>query len=148
MDYSIKDISEEEFFLLAALHHKMVLSSPFSVDSVMASTEALLTVIRAPASIKQGLYAYNADTNSHTLVGFMTGYAMTQETYFWAGLYVEPRYRSGVKLLIDQIEELIKALGFKAIEADGVTSEGIAMMERYEYTPKMTRYRKELVWAE
>jgi hypothetical protein len=51
-------------------------------------------------------------------------------------------------LLIDQIEELIKALGFKAIEADGVTSEGIAMMERYEYTPKMTRYRKELVWAE
>lgn len=142
MSYQAKPIPEREFFDLAELHHLMVISSPFSADSVMASTEQLLIIMKGQASMMFGLY------KDDELVGFATGHALSAATYYWAGLFVAPAHRKEAKLLIDTFEAKIKELSFTAIEADGTTAEGIAMMERYDYSPKMTRYRKELVWAE
>jgi len=137
MEYKVKEIPENDFFTLANLHYKMTLCSPFTLNSKMAATDILLSSLKSPSAVSRGLYL------GKKLVGFVNGHAISEKVYFWHGLYIEKGHRNQAKKLIDTMEEIILSLGFKAIEANGITEQGINMMENYNYEPKQIVFRKE-----
>lgn len=137
MDYEVKKIDEDDFFVFADLYYKMTLCSPFGVASKSGATDMLLTSLKSPASIRNGLYSKGK------LVGFANGHAISETTFFWSGLYIKKGHRHQAKKLIDATENAIETAGFKAIEANGFTSDGVNMMEKYNYEPKQILFRKE-----
>ena len=75
------------------------------------------------------------------LTGFVTGYAITKNLFYFSGIYVTIN-NINVKKLIDFAFSTVQGLGYKGWEAD--CNDNInGILEKYGAKPMYTRYKKE-----
>ncbi len=134
----IKEISNEDFMALACLRAAMYKEMDPSINSFGAVNTLVHEINTKSDFIAIGLFEDNA------LVGFVNGYAMSKNVFYFSGIYVIIRNNEWIKKLIDHSFTFIKDKGYSAWQVDATNGNISSIMEKYGASVKYTRYYKEM----
>lgn len=131
----VKSIPNEQFMELAVMYADMstLLSEYVPAAPAMYNLTHDLT---KPSFMALGLYEDNK------LIGFVTGYSLSEKSYYFSGIYTSKKTR-GLKLLIEESFKLIKEMNFTRWEADCNNAMIASILKKYGATEMYTRFKKE-----
>ena len=132
----IKEIPEDNFSFLCVLYSEMNKSIIKPINEIQ-SIQQLLEDIKKPAFRAYGLYCRN-----NQLVGFITGYAISDTTYYCSGLYNTSK-RQTLSLIRTLINEA-KSLGFTKWETICNNPKMTKMYKRLKGKPIFSYYGGDL----
>ena len=133
----IKEIPNEHFLDLAILYVRM----NKLLSECVEAAPALYSLTHDLASNKHTFMAIGLYQDD-VLKGFTTGYALSEKTFYFSGIYSEVKNKN-VKILIDKSFEHIYSLGYTRWEADCNNDNIASILSRYGATKMYTRFKKE-----
>ena len=137
MNIVIEPVTNQHFNTLNELFYTMQ-THLYAELNQYQSAKLLLNYLEAPDSICLGLFA------DDELVGFITGNALNEKTFYFSGLYVEKKYRYYVKRLMSAAENLIKLRSYKAWISESSSKQGNRVLSKFGGLPIEVKYMKEL----
>lgn len=130
----IKIISDTDFIPLLELYIKMY--SNIEDFSNVKVSEILHQELMKPNYTALGVYRFDE------LIGYLSGYGETEDTFFVSGLYCPtPLY---VKRLFHGIENIMKDLGYKAWTTEYNKNDGKCLAPKFGAKEYIIKYKKEL----
>lgn len=135
MTVEIKKVLNPDFMALVALWVEMneVLSEPIHAPAAVYN---LVTDLPKRDFRCFGLY------RDGVLSGFTAGYALSEKTYYFSGIYA-PNSSKNVAGLIERSFAEIAHLGYTRWEADCNNENIASILKKYGAVPMYTRYKKE-----
>ena len=132
----IKKVDESDFYILQQLHRKMCTA----IDSTLTNSKcaySLIAELNYKDSCAMGLYKNNI------LVGFTLGYGISEDTYYFSSIYIEPKYRVHVLKLLIVTESSIPAV-YTSWETDSRTIKGVKVLTKFGANAYKVIYKKDL----
>ena len=136
MQVKINSIPNEQFLDLAILYVEMNKVLSEYIPAAPALYNLTHDLATKPNFMALGLY------EDEQLNGFVTGYALSEKTFYFSGIYVKIKNKN-VKLLIEESFKQIDELGFTRWEADCNNEHIASILAKYGATPMYTRFKKE-----
>jgi hypothetical protein len=131
----IKVIPNEQFLDLALLYVDMSLE----LTEQVKAAPALFNITHELTNkdfIAMGLY------ESNKLTGFVIGYALSDKTFYFSGIYVKNKNKN-VGKLIDKSIEMVKDLGYTRWEANCTNNNIKSILLKQDAQIMYTRVKKE-----
>lgn len=132
----IKSIPNEQFMELAVLYVEMNKVLSEYIPAAPALYNLTHDLATKPSFNALGLY------ENDELNGFVTGYALSEKTFYFSGIYVKIKNKNA-KMLIEESFKHIDKLGFTRWEADCNSKQIADILTKYGATPMYTRFKKE-----
>lgn len=134
----IRSIPNEDFLQLCQLTADMYAEIDPSINTFGAVNMLTTCITTKHDFFAIGLYAEDQ------LVGFVTGYGMSKEVFYFSGIHVIIKNNGWTQKLIDFCFAFIKDKGYSAWQVDATNGNISSIMEKYGATAKYTRYYKEM----
>ena len=136
MQAKINSIPNEQFMDLALLYVEMNKVLSHAIPAAPALYTLTHDLATKPNFIALGLY------EDEQLNGFVTGYALSEKTFYFSGIYVKIKNRNA-KLLIEESFKYIEDMGYISWEADCNNEQISSILTKYGAKPMYTRFKKE-----
>lgn len=127
MNFEITHIPYSEFMNLADLAIQMQKEMPGELSELGTIYTISNILVNQPQHMSLGLYI------DKKLKGFVLGYPVTGDTFYFSSIYIKKGYRAKhTKRLIDKSFETIKNLGFSNWIAECYNKNIISILHKYQ----------------
>jgi len=122
--YKVKEIPDNYFYDLQALYYKLQELLSFKPSKFLV-TKRLIEELQLTSNLTLGLF------RGDKLVGFISGYSKQERLFHVSSLYILVDYRYGTKLLLETMENLVIAKGYKGWTANSILKEGKNIITKF-----------------